>query len=143
MNFIITSLVIALLWGIQPIIQKNLLKDISTQSLMLYSNLIFMFCLLIYSCFYQDDIIHDFQKLTTYQWQMLIFLAVVCSFLTTIVYSHLIKNHKISLVMALTYSAPVFTLILGEILLQEIPSAKSKIGVFITIFGLGIIAMYS
>ena len=94
MNFIIIALTIALLWGIQPLIQKSLLLDFSSQSILIFSNVVFTFCLLIYSYFYRQVILEDFSKLGTDHCKLILFSAIICSFLTSITYYELIKLEK-------------------------------------------------
>jgi len=142
MNFIIITLVIAFLWGLQPLVQKSLLKDLSSHSVLLVSNIIFSVCLVVYSYFYREVILEDFKKLESHHWKLLLFSAIICSFLTSITYFELIKNHKSSIIMALTYSAPVFTVLLGEIFLHENVHTNAMIGVYITALGLAIMSYY-
>lgn len=143
MNFIIIALFIAFLWGIQPLLQKSLLGDISSHTIMILSNVIFTTCLIIYGYFYREIILDDFKKLESSHWKLLIFSAVICSFLSTIIYYDLIKHHKTSIITALTYSAPIFTLFLGEYFLQEKVETNAKIGVALVVSGLTIMSYYS
>lgn len=140
MNFVIVALIIAFLWGVQPLIQKTLLNELSTHSVLLISNIIFTLCLLAYSIVYKKIIIQDVQKINSKHWRLLLFSAIICSFFTSIIYYDLIKNYNSSIVMALTYSAPVFTVFFGQFLLKESLSANAKIGICITVAGLGILS---
>jgi uncharacterized membrane protein len=143
MHFIIVALFIALLWGIQPLLQKNLLHDISTHTILVLSNLIFTVCLVIYAYLYRQIILDDFEKLKTEHWKLLIFSAVICSFLSTIIYYDLIKTHKPSIITALTYSAPIFTMLLGEYFLKETATVNAKFGIVLVVLGLSMMSYYN
>jgi uncharacterized membrane protein len=142
MNFVVVALFIAFLWGVQPLIHKELLHEMSHHTVMMISNIIFTVCLIIYGYLYREIILDDFKKLETNHWKLLLFSAIICSFLTTIIYYDLMKHHKTYIVVALTYSAPIFTLFLAEYFLKEKISIESKVGVLLVVLGIMIMSYY-
>jgi uncharacterized membrane protein len=138
MNFIVVAVLIACLWGLQPLIQKHLMKDFSSHSILMISNVIFTVCLMVYGFFYREMILDDFKRLETHHWQLLLFSAIICSFLTSITYFELIKNHKSSIVMAITYSAPLFTVLFSEFFFNEKIEDVSKVGIGFVVLGISI-----
>jgi drug/metabolite transporter (DMT)-like permease len=133
-NLLGTSLVISVLWGVQPIMCKNLLEVMSHTSVMLITGIINIICVVIYAIYHQDDIKTD--KLTKNNFLTLLFIAVFTTFLTSVMYYNILKDNKSSIVTTLTYTAPIFTLLAGYITLEEQVNIKDIFGVLLVVIGI-------
>jgi drug/metabolite transporter (DMT)-like permease len=69
--------------------------------------------------------------------------AIVCSFLATLLYYQLMRNHKSHLVTALTYSSPIFTLLLAELVSGERPDQYSRWGVILITLGIVVLSQHT
>lgn len=143
MNFVIIALIVALLWGIQPLVQKELLKNFSYHSVFMFVNIIFTTCLVIYGYVYREIILDDFKKLESNHIHLLLFSAIICGFLASITYYHLLKDHKSYVITTITYTAPIFTILLSEYFLKESINPYSKIGVLFVVMGVFLMAYYN
>lgn len=132
-NLLGTSLVISVLWGVQPIMCKNLLENMSHTSVMLITSIIDIICVVLYAIYHQDDIKTD--KITKNNFLALLFISVFTIFLTSIMYYNILKDNKSSIVTALTYTAPIFTLLAGYITLEEQVKIKDIFGILLIVVG--------
>lgn len=134
-ELIIPALVVSFLWGLQPLIQKKVLKSINPQTSIVIGGVLYVICLLIYGLLNRKVIGEDLPKITRRHLNYIVFSTVICGFLTSIIYQKLIQNHRSYVVIALTYSAPVFTVLLTEYYLNESTTGLTKLAVFLITIG--------
>ena len=128
------ALLISFLWGLSPIIHKVVLFDVSHHTTMVISSMFYTLCTIGYATYYRKELLQDATKLNRKTIFLLAFTAVVCSFLTNVLYFRILKRYESHIVSALIYSCPVFTLIMAYYLLKERISFQGFLGVaFITI----------
>lgn len=133
---LVFALGISFLWGFSPILHKVALREISSHSAMIVGSVFYTVCLVIYAFVFRKVIIHDVGHMTSHPWIFcyLAFTAIVCGFLTNIIYFSILKKYDSHIISALIYSSPVFTLIMAYLLLQERITVQGFFGVvFITI----------
>lgn len=133
-------LIIAILWGIQPLIQKQLMNKISPESVFVYQILLNFIFIIIYTLFNQSILHDDLKKLSYSDIQTLFIITFLCSFIANILYYYLLKNHDPSIVIALVYSAPLFTLIFSNLFYGKHINIYIQLGIILTITGLSIIS---
>ena len=119
LSLILTGFLIAFLWGLNPVLKKQLLSDLSPQTVMLILNAIFMTCLLIYSFMWRDTIKNDMTKITSQHMHLFIFIAVVTSFVSAVFYYQILNANDSSKVILLTSMWPIFGMVLAQLLLKE------------------------
>lgn len=119
LSLILTGFLIAFLWGLNPVLKKQLLADLSPQTVMLILNAIFMVCLLIYSFVWRERIQNDMTKLTTQHMQLFLFIAIVTSFVSALLYYEILSKNASSTVILLTSMWPIFGMVLAQLLLKE------------------------
>jgi drug/metabolite transporter (DMT)-like permease len=132
-------LIIAILWGIQPLIQKNLMNKISSESVLVYQVVFNFIFIIIYILFNQKILHNDFNNLTYSDLQTLFGITLICGFAANILYYYLLKNHDPSIVITLVYSAPLFTLIFSKFFYNKYINNCTQIGILLSILGLGLI----
>jgi len=72
---------------------------------------------------------------------ILIMLPIFTVFLANVLYYNVLKNHESSIISALIYSSPVFTLIIAYLFLKERLDIYGLSGVLAIILGVILIAM--
>ncbi len=133
--YIWIALLISFLWGIQNVIHKDLLTHISGLSIMFYSSIIYAFLLLIVAFYNKTIMIKDLKKINLRIGSIIFFTTLFTIFLTNILYYYILKSHETSIISALVYSAPVFTVIFAYLFLNEKLSLSGFIGILLIIIG--------
>lgn len=81
----------------------------------------------------------DFFALDRQDWTWVVVSVLSGGFLATLIYFYLIENHKSYLVVALTYSAPLFTALLARWWLGEDISYVGAVGVVLIVVGVALL----
>jgi drug/metabolite transporter (DMT)-like permease len=117
--YIAIALAISFLWGVQPVIHKHLLKKFTPITLMLVSSIVYFALLIVTSVIKNKEVIADFEKMTAKDLGILVALSIFTAFLANIMYYYILKDHESSIISALIYSSPVFTLAIAYLFLKE------------------------
>jgi drug/metabolite transporter (DMT)-like permease len=140
MNHIALALVIALLWGSQPILNRQLMGKYDPATIMLFSSVIYTI-LVMALCFRNSSRVgEDLGKLTRKDLLILVGLPVVTIFFANLIYFHVLKNHKTSVISAIMYSAPAFTLAIAYLFYKEKLSPSALLGIGAILAGLFLLA---
>jgi drug/metabolite transporter (DMT)-like permease len=135
------ALLVSFLWGTQPVIHKYLLRNVNLVTILFFQTAINFICISALAFYNHDQIYHEIMDQLTFQkWYWIFFLSVVTIFGTNILYFYILKSNESSLVSALMYSAPVFTMILAYFLLNERIGLSGYFGIFLIIIGVSFIA---
>jgi uncharacterized membrane protein len=142
MNLVIWAMVVSGLWAIAPIIHKTVFKlGLHPKSMMAFGGFAYFTVLCVWAAFNWKDIRSDVKCLADWRVVALIgFSAIFTALLSTIIYYHLIKEHDAHLVTAITYSSPLFTLILAWWLLNEKITLAGAAGVLLIVLGVLLIS---
>lgn len=142
MNVLFFTFIVALLWGISPIVVKyGMNKNINVNTFFFINTLIYVICGGLYSLVYKTDIEKD---LTTSNASILILLTInafFAVFLANTIYYILIQSNNTAIVTALSYSSPLFTVILSYFLLEEKLSIQTFLGIITIYFGIILISL--
>jgi len=135
--YIILALVISFLWGMQPVIYKYLLHKFNGSTIMLLSS--FIYFVAVFITFFiiknQDIIIKDIKKMNGKDLTVIICTSIFTAFLTNVIYFYILKDNESSIISALIYSSPVFTLIVSYLFLSEKLEAIGIIGILLGVAG--------
>ena len=107
---------------------------------MLISGLINAFLIVILSIYLKNDVLIDLKKLTFRDGVILVCLPIFTVFIANIIYYYILKKHESSLVSAITYSSPAFTLVLAYLFLNERLDIYGLSGIFAIIAGVILIS---
>jgi len=142
-TYILLALCIAFLWGIQPVIHKYLLKKINAITIMLISSMVYLFALLIKVSFSQTYtlFINDIRKLSPKDYLIITMTSVFSVFLANMIYYYILKDNETSIIVSLMYSAPIFTLLLSYLFLNERLEPVGIIGIFLIFLGVVCISL--
>jgi transporter family protein len=129
------SLLIALLWGLSPILHKSLLKKIHPLSLMLFLSLGYFLCLLLLLPFQYKRIKSDVLNLTTNDIKLILISATITSFLANFLFYYVLKSNNSSIVAALGSTSPLFTLLIAYFLMTEKVNSYGILGIIFIVMG--------
>ena len=138
--YIVIALAISFLWGVQPVIHKHLLKKFTPITLMLVSSIVYFALLIVTSVIKNKEVATDFEKMTAKDLGILVALSVFTAFLANIMYYYILKDHESSIISALIYSSPVFTLVIAYLFLKERLDIYGFSGVLAIIIGVVLIS---
>jgi len=133
--YIFIAIFISFLWGIQPIVHKHLLNKYNFITIMLISTIVNCSLILAVSITRNKEILADMNKLTFRDLFILVLVSSFTIFLANMMYYYILKNHESSIISALVYSSPVFTLIIAYIFLKERLDIYGISGIFLMILG--------
>lgn len=136
MKYLAEGLLIAFLWGALGVVNKYVLNHLESSTVFVLSGT-FYFLLLIGLWFYNKETIDkDLKKITQFQIFCIIASAIFLTFLPNFLYYYFLKRTKASVITAIGYSAPVFTLILAYLFLNEKIKAISVLGIILIAIGI-------
>jgi uncharacterized membrane protein len=135
--YIFLALLIAFLWGIQPVIHKYLLTKFNWFTIMFISSIIYFIALCITLLFSKtkSDFSRDLHNGTTQDFIIIATTSIITVFLVNMIYYYVLKNHETSIISALIYSAPVFTLVISYLFLSERIQLIGIIGILLILSG--------
>lgn len=139
-NYILIALIISFLWGVRPIMQKELLQKMNMVTIIVTTGIIYFLCQMLYGYFYKEIIYDEINKLNSRDMFFILFLS-VSIFFTSILYYYILKDNNASIITALTYSSPVFTLLLSYFLLNDKIKIKQFVGIILIIIGIILISL--
>ena len=129
------GLLIAFLWGISVTVQKYVLKDIDASTYQVIGSFIYFITTLLFGLYNYDKIKADSENITMKNILCILFVSLFGSFFANLYFNILLKDNSSSIVGALAYTAPLFTLFASYFFLNEDISLMSAIGIIVTICG--------
>jgi drug/metabolite transporter (DMT)-like permease len=133
--YIWIALVVAFLWGVHPIIGKQVLNKFGIISTLTFTSLFYFLATLFLASMNSKEVIQDFQRINRHDILLLFSMSVLCTFFATILYYFVLKSHESSIVSALVYSSPIFTLIVAYFLLREKLNGFGIMGILLIVAG--------
>jgi drug/metabolite transporter (DMT)-like permease len=126
---------VAGLWGGSPIIHKYLLGHIDFRLIMILGSFAYFTCIIIlWICNWKlirEESKKLFKKPDLIFWAFL--ASILTAFLGTYLYFYVLKDNDSYIVTTLTYSSPVFTLLLAYLILNENITLMGLLGVILFI----------
>lgn len=142
MNVVFFTFIIALLWGISPIVVKHGMNNkINVNTIFFINTLIYVICGGLYSLFYKTEIENDLTYKNINILLLLTINAFFAVFLANTIYYVLIESNNTAIVTALSYSSPLFTVILSYFLLEEKLSLQTICGVIVIYLGILLVSI--
>lgn len=140
---LLVAMFISLMWGISPIIYKHVLKSLDTYSLIALQGAFYIALYTLYLVFMKK---HISQKRATFTPKVIAWVGVAAIFgmiLPTVLFFAILKNHDSHIITALTYSSPMFTLLIAYFILHEKVTLMSFLGVVLIVAGIMCISLAS
>lgn len=131
------SFLVAAMYGLSTVIEKYVLKTFSPHYLYILSGLIFGIASLIYLCFHYDDFVHNImipekKKHCLVVIGILLAMVIPMYIWYNVLHTNSSKTHVIS---AISFSAPMFTLLFVALFLDENITRGNIIGVMLVVAG--------
>lgn len=138
--YIVVALFIAFLWGIHPIVNKYLLTKYEPFTIMLLASLVYFISMVTVSMIWIKEIKRDLNKMTTRDFTVLSLLAFFAVFIANTLYYYILRGNTSSIISALIFSAPAFTLFVSYFILKEKLSGYGLLGILSIILGVVLIS---
>lgn len=126
---------VSLLWGTGPVVHKYLLSKYKPLTIMFIETLIYLLLLFITVLFDYKEVMKDINKISFHDLIIFTLMSTFVFYLAYRLYYSILGDHKSSLISALIYSSPVFTLILAYLFLKERLSLYGYLGILFIILG--------
>ena len=139
-HYILLALISALMWGIAPVIHKVLLVKYQPITIMLMNSFTYAICMILIVFFNYKLFMKDMNKMKYDDAIVIMLSSIGILIVGNLIYYYVLREHNSSLVSALIYSSPVFTLILAYIFLKERLSMYGYLGIFSILLGIIFIA---
>ena len=108
---------------------------------MCLTGIAYSICILLYILYIKTQFLNDIKKINLFT-LILIFISVFIGlFLSNILYFYLLKHNEPSVVIAITFSAPLFTLLGAYLILQEKMHIYGILGVLSIVLGIILISL--
>tara|TARA_B000000477_G_C6095494_1_gene229682 strand:+ start:2790 stop:3242 length:453 start_codon:yes stop_codon:yes gene_type:complete len=134
---LIYYLIVNILWGMGPIFDKVILKEINILTLMLLSSFIYLLILLIISIKYKNVIKKDIKNIKNKnKIYIIIIISVIFLLLGNYGYLKIIENDNASIAAIVTSLYPIITLIIGYNYLNENLTLEEFIGFILILMGI-------
>lgn len=130
---VLIALLISFLWGLSPVIHKTVLNNVTPHTAMVITSVFYTICTIVYALYFEQNIANDMKNINAKAVYFLAFTAIICGFITNVLYFSILKKYDSYIISALIYSCPVFTLLIAYLFLKEKVSFTGFLGVaFIT-----------
>lgn len=133
--YILIALFVSFLWGIHPVLAKHLLKKFSIVSVLSFNNVLYFLAMIIFSLMNYNTVVNDFKRIDSNDALILLFVGLVSSFFANLLYYFVLESHESSLVSALVYSSPIFTLLFAYFFMKEKINLLGVLGILLIVLG--------
>ena len=140
---VIFALTVALLWGIVSIVHKYALHKIPVITLLAVNTIVYTLALTPLLVFNREKIMASLPALDAKLTIILVLTSIFCILIPNLIFLQILKQNNSYVVTALTYTAPIFTTILGYLLLKEKLTLATGSGVFFIVLGIMLLSKYS
>jgi len=140
MNYILLALCVSFLWGTVPVVHKYLLTKYQPITIMIISNVVYLSLLLITVFIERKAFLNDINKMPLNDSLIIVTASIFGLYIGYKLYYYVLKDHKSSIISALIYSSPIFTLIIAYIFLKERLSIYGYLGIFSILLGVILIS---
>jgi uncharacterized membrane protein len=133
MYIYIVGILIALLWGIRPVLQKKILHDISPETVMIIGGTLYFIFICIYTYFNKEKVFDELTKIDNQQQKILLVIS-IAGFFASLLYYNALSKESSAKVVTITSIWPIFAIIFGTIILNEKFNPKLLIAVITLLF---------
>ena len=127
------GILIALLWGIRPVLQKKILNDISPETVMMIGGTLYFIFICIYTYFNKEKVFDELTKIDNQQQKILLVIS-IAGFFASLLYYNALSKESSAKVVTITSVWPIFAIIFGTIILNEKFNPKLLIAVITLLF---------
>lgn len=124
------GILIAILWGIRPVLQKKILNEIGSETVMVIGGALYFVLICIYTYFNKDKVFNELNKINYEQKKIFIMISLI-GFIASILYYNALSRESSTKVVTITSIWPIFAILFGVIILNEKFNPKLLIAVVI------------
>jgi drug/metabolite transporter (DMT)-like permease len=141
MEYIFVALFVSLLWGIQPVLHKLLLSKYKPITILIISSFLYFYLIAMVAFARNADVKNDLDNMTRRDILIILSIGLFSGFIGNMLYLYVLKDHNTSIISALIYSSPVFTLIISYLFLKEKLNMYGLLGVITIIIGVILVSL--
>ena len=127
------GILLAILWGIRPVLQKKILNDIGPETVMVIGGTLYFVLICIYMYFNKDKVFNELNKINDEQKKILVMISII-GFIASILYYNALSKESSTKVITITSIWPIFAIIFGVIILNEKFNPKLLIAIIVILF---------
>lgn len=136
MELLLYSFILSIILGTSPIVLKLFLNKIDVKFFFIMNNILFAICVFMYTIFYWEQFTSELKTISTNEILTIVLYTFSLSFIPTIIYYNLLEKHELYIVTALISGAPIFTIGLSYMLLNEKITKYSTYGLIFICIGI-------
>jgi len=133
-------ILVNLIWGIGPIINKYMMKNMDIITLMLINSVIYLLAVIAFAIIHRKIVIKDYNNMKNIKnYKVLLFILVIFSLSLTLAnygYLFAINSSNTALATILTSLYPIITLIIGYRFLKEKITKLELVGFLLILCGI-------
>ena len=142
-TYILVAFLIAIIWGLSPIMYKHLLDKYNPTSVLVFASLAYFICILVTGCCNYQSILDDYNKIDFNDVCWVILVSVSGLFIANILQVTVLKDNDPSIVSPIIYSCPLITLLAVYLLFNTSLNKECLFGSFLIVSGVLCISMCS
>lgn len=142
-TYILVASLIAIIWGLSPIMYKHLLDKYNPTSVLVFASLAYFICILVTGCCNYQSILDDYNKIDFNDVCWVILVSVSGLFIANILQVTVLKDNDPSIVSPIIYSCPLITLLAVYLLFNTTLNKECLFGAFLIVSGVLCISMCS
>ena len=142
-TYILVAFLIAIIWGLTPIMYKHLLDKYNPTSVLVFASLAYFICILVTGCCNYQSILDDYNKIDFNDVCWVILVSVSGLFIANILQVTVLKDNDPSIVSPIIYSCPLITLLAVYLLFNTTLNKECLFGSFLIVSGVLCISMCS
>lgn len=133
-SIIVLCLITAFCWSLSPVIYKIAMNDLPQCTVVVFSAFVYGILALLYFTYHREEVVLSLnaQSSTSFYWLILVNIAI---FIGQLLYVHSLSKEKSYIVSSITYTSPLFTLLLAWLILKEDVRLINFIGVITIVAG--------
>ena len=136
-KLILPAILVAGMWGYLPVMEKKILEHVSIKTLLVLFGLLYGLMSLILGIYYHKEIFEDLKDkkiLEKISIKALLFM-VILYIVGSLIYYILLKDNQSHVVVALTYTTPIFVTLFSYLTAKEEITKKSILGIVLIVIG--------
>jgi drug/metabolite transporter (DMT)-like permease len=137
------ALLVAMLWGSASLVQKSILTSISAEALWVATTLMHATFVPFVWLAFGKRVGGSLRVITPKQWGMIAIFSTFGMVVPYLLYLHLLKKYDSHIVVALTFTSPIFVLLGAALVLKERVSIYSVAGVCLVVAGVVLLNMHT
>ena len=142
-TYILVALLIAVLWGLSPIMYKHLLDRYHPTSVLAFVSIVYFICVFVMGCCNHQSILEDYNKIDFNDMCWVVLVSVTGLFIANILQVTVLKDNDPSIVSPIIYSCPLITLLVAYLLFNTSLNMECLFGSLLIVSGVLCISMCS